>query len=301
MYDMARGNSSKPFSHSENTAYLLAFSEKNLTGFIGLKLEKDLAIISIVATHEDYNDQKLRFKLVRAALLLSVKKDCHRVQVACQEPSIPFFKQLGFHIAKSSLHEHDGLVYSLENPCPEYFLHAQGQQKDPQKRTQTLILNEDAETHNFSEESQYRQLHHSMLIQARKQIWLLMNTATNPILNDEYTSACILRLIKRNPQSEIRLLLANDKTGAGYYNPTINLAQRLSSHIEIRTLNKTGMPFKEMITLVDYSACIYRRSLASQAGFANFYNPLITTRLRNNFEHHWAFSKPSVQLRRLVI
>ena len=101
--------------------------------------------------------------------------------------------------------------------------------------------------------------------------------------------------------SSNRILIVDDKTGVGCYNRTVELAQRLSSFIEIRTLKDTSMQCNEGLTLVDFDSCIYRKNFEDYSGFANYSSRLLAQRLEQKFEHFWQFAKPSQELRRLSI
>ena len=110
---------------------------------------------------------------------------------------------------------------------------------------------------------------------------LISDNITSPLLNDEVIRDSLLRLSKRNAKAEIRILLEDDKKGAGYYNPTIELAQKLTSFIEIRTIAKGAKKPGEMITAVDFNAGIFRKNMTSYTGFAHYNNHLIAQRLRD--------------------
>ena len=162
-----------------------------------------------------------------------------------------------------------------------------------------MRLGQDSTSYHFHSERDYLAMHKTLLSQARKRVWLLCESLSSPILKNEEISQALQRMIRQNPQAEVRILLANDKLGAGYYNPCINLAQRLSSYVEIRTLHNTGVRLKEMITLVDFTASIFRKGPQDASGFGCFYNRILYERMRTNYENHWQFAKPSQQLRRL--
>ena len=71
--------------------------------------------------------------------------------------------------------------------------------------------------------------------------------------------------------------------------------------ITTRTIQKSAKKPNEMITSVDFTAGIFRKDLDNYTGFAHYNNPLIAQRLRDNFDQHWQYAKPSLQLRRLSI
>ena len=200
----------------------------------------------------------------------------------------------------------DKIQFKLENPCPDYFLSVYKKnqierQQTRSKATQPLILSHDKTLYNFHDEAQFLALHRNMLSQAKRRIWLMANAINAPLLNDEQFRQSIIKLAKQNSQAEIRILLEDGKAGAGRFNPLVTLAQRLSSFVEIRSLPSTAHKFTEWVTLVDFSAGIYRKSLDSYSGFATYDSRLIAERLATKFEDQWQFAKPSVEFRRLAI
>lgn len=224
-----------------------------------------------------------------------------QLNVSCEYAQAPFFERIGFSAMENAYRPSD--TQALLHPSLEatlHFLPDETLQKGNLKLG-FMSLNQDSESYYYTEEGHYLGLHQLMLNQARKRVWIMCDTIRNPILDNEQHSQALQRLIRRNPQAEIRFLLTNDKQGAGYFNPCINLAQKLSSYIEIRTLQNSGRVIKEMITLVDYSASIFRKTPSDHSGFACFHNRLLYERMRINFDNHWQFAKPSQELRRLVI
>lgn len=305
-----------PFPSTENTNYLTLSSNETLMGFAVFSTQEDTARIHSVFIKKAYRRKSLGKKLILHLLYKSVQSNCRKVTVTSTKESLDFFTGLGFIISASpSRTRHfetaqpetpSNQDYLLENPCPEYYLSAMKKsliekQKNKSANTSPLIISEDLTNYSFSSEKQYLALHRNMLSQAKRRIWLTSPSINAPVLRDEHFSHSILRLVKSNPQAEIRILLEDDKAGAGRFNPMINLAQRLTSFVEIRTLPPGAAKFKEMITLVDFSAGIYRKSMDSHIGFANYNNPMTAERLRDKFEKYWEFSNPSLETRRLTI
>jgi hypothetical protein len=169
------------------------------------------------------------------------------------------------------------------------------------KTTQPLVLSQDKTLYNFHDEAQFLALHRNMLSQAKRRIWITANAINAPVLNDEQFRQSILQLAKSNPQAEIRILLEDGKANTGRFSPLINLAQRLTSFVEIRTLPSTAHKFSEWVTVVDFSAGIYRKTLESYAGFATYDSKLIAQRLITKFDDQWQFAKPSAEFRRLAM
>ncbi len=280
--------------------YLISAGE-NVVAHASAKLLKQATMLTHFSVANSHN-KELGIKVL-LGLLKKLRKDgCEKLQLACHANHLDFLRQAGFIMVEEPPHHGDKPIYIMENPNLGYFLDTLAQkQLQGQGTGLPLLLGSDIDTYYFHDEKHYLNLHQRMLAQARKRIWIISDTINNPLLLDPSTGTAILRLIKRNPQSEVRLLVANDKQGAGYYNPTIQMAQKLSSYVEVRTLQKTNVRLSEMITLVDFGGNIFRKNLSDYTGFANFNSRLISQRLCDNFEQQWQYARPSVELRRLAI
>ncbi len=295
-----------------NSLVFIPQIEQNIIGYASVTIHQKSAEISSIFIHPNYQGRLYGFKLMLDILDKLTKTGCQKISLNCSKELLNFFQLLGFIIAKEQSmlsSKHSGKFFKLENACPAFFLETL---KDTLKNQdsslaklkenhQLLTLSHDRQHYQYSKQSQFLALHRSMLSQAQKQIWIISDSITTPLLNDETVRNSMLRLAKRNAKAEIRILLEDDKKGAGHYNPTIELAQKLTSFIEIRTIQKGAEKTKEMITAVDFTGGIFRKDLNNYVGFAHYNNHLIAQRLRDKFEHHWQYAKPSLQLRRLSI
>jgi len=294
-------------SEPGRVAHCFTVSNNNqLLGFALLSTLDDIATLHSVFIKKEYRRKSLGKKLGLHLLASAVQFKCHKVTLECEKSQLSFFKSIGFVVIKEPCAKVQTTHFKLENPCPAYFLSAYKQtqienQQKKSKTSQPLVLSKDKTIYNYHDEAQFLALHRNMLSQANRRIWIMANAINAPLLRDEHFSQSILKLAKNNPQAQIRILLEEDKTGSGRFNPLINLAQRLTSFVEIRTLPSTAGKFQEWVTLVDFSAGIYRKTMATYTGFACYDNHLIARRLITKYEDHWQFAKESIEFRRLAI
>ncbi len=192
--------------------------------------------------------------------------------------------------------------YELINPCLGHYMQSRpSAAANPDAAASHMRIGQDMSTHRFHNEADWLALHRSMLLQARRRIWLMAHTINSPLLLQTETAQAVVQLIKRNPQAEIRLLIEDDRQSAGYYNPTIQALQKLSSYCEIRTLHKTGQRLKDLFTLVDFDASIQRTSTSDYHGQAYYHSRLLSNRLSQNYDQVWQYARPSLELRRLAL
>lgn len=295
-----------------NSMIFTALLEDKLIGYASVTVDPKSAKVTSLYIEENKRGQLFAFKLMLDILDKLSKTGCEKIRLDCSKAQVTLFKALGFSITKElrRLGKHqDKKYFELENPCPAFFLSTLKHTLKTRAinletfRKNYLLLGLAQDTHHYqyTTQQEFLAFHRNMLSQAQKQIWLISDTITSPLLNDEIVRDSLLRLAKRNAQANIKILLEDDKKGAGHYNPTIELAQKLTSFIEIRTIQKSAKKPNEMITSVDFTAGIFRKDLDNYTGFAHYNNPLIAQRLRDNFDQHWQYAKPSLQLRRLSI
>jgi len=291
----------------ERAAHCFTVSNnKGILGFALLSTLNDIATLHSVLIKKEYRRKSLGKKLTLHLLAKTIQFGCTKVELESKKSQLHFFISLGFIVIKEPCPKAKTMHFKLENPCPAYFLSVYKQtqienQQKKSKNTQPLVLSQDKTIYNFHEETQFLALHRNMLSQAKRRIWIMANSISAPVLNDEQFRQSILQLAKINPQAEIRILLEDGKANPGRFSPLINLAQRLTSFVEIRTLPSNANKFSEWVTLVDFSGGIYRKTLESFSGFATYDSHLIAQRLITKFDDQWQFAKPSVEFRRLSI
>jgi len=295
-----------------NSLLFIPYVEGKLIGYASATINQKSAELSSIFIERAQQGQLYGFQLMLNILGTLAKSGCQDVSLNCSEEMLKFFQRLGFIINKEQRvisEKGPGKFFELENPCPEFFIKTLKKTLKSQaitlseftKQHSFLKLNQDSQHYTYRNQTQFLDFHKTMLAQAQRQIWLISDTIQSPVLSDPKIRDCILRLAKRNAKAEIRILLEDDKKGAGYYNPTIDLAQKLTSFVEIRSIPPGAKKPNEMITAVDFCAGILRKDLNNYAGFAHYNNNLIAQRLRDKYEQYWQYAKPSMQLRRLSI
>lgn len=298
----------------DNTLILIARQGIEIVGFAEVSFIQGDALIRRLVVHTQHQNQGIGELLLFRLAEKAIARESRRISVICGDTNKGFFVRNGFVTLEKILPENSSHFLSkLENPAPKILFASSMTRKAKLIKSETRtpkilplpqtkkILGKDTDTYYFHSEDQYVELHRSMLSQARRKVWILTHSLSCKVLADPTTSESLLNLIKANPQAEIRILLDNDRSGAGYYNPTINLAQRLPSHIEIRTTPVSSIKLREAFSIIDNTSAIHRKTLSDYNGLANFHSRLLYERLHNEFLQHWQFARPSIHLRRLAI
>jgi N-acetylglutamate synthase-like GNAT family acetyltransferase len=295
-----------------NSLVFIPLLKKKIIGYASVTIHQKSAHISSIFIHPEFRGNLVGFKVILDILDKLSKTDCQKISLNCPENLLQFFQSLGFFANRELINNDrnsNKKHFELENPCPAFFLETLKDTlkinslslKKLKSSHKLLNLSHDNRHYQYTTQNQFLALHRNMLAQAQRQIWIISDNITTPLLNDDVVRDSLLHLAKRNAKAEIKILLEDDKKGAGDYNPTIELAQKLTSFVEIRTIQNGAKKPNEMITTVDFNAGIYRKNLNNYTGFAHYNNHLVAQRLRDKFEQYWQFAKPSLQLRRLSI
>lgn len=276
---------------------------KNLIGYVVVKHNnQSSAHIHKIFIHPKCRRRSYGGELLLQAMKVAAQQDYDELYVECDKEYIPFFSTQGYITVREPLAHRNDNLYFMEMPCLRHYIKVRSEEphmaNDGRK---ALFISQDSHHYKYNNQAQFIDFHRSMLAQAQRQISILSDTIVHPLFKEEYLRQCLLNLSKRNAQAKVRILLLNDRVGAGYHNPLIDLAQKLTSYIELRVLTRGASRPNEMITTVDFEAGIYRKDLDSYNGFANYSNQLIAQRLRDSFDQYWERSTPSANMRRLSI
>lgn len=275
-------------------------TDRNVIGYVVVKHNnQSSAHIHKIFIHVQCRRKGYGQQLLLQAMKAAAAFNYDELYVECEKEFLPFFSTQGYITVREP---HRDNLYNMEMPNLRHYIKVRSEEPhilDGGRKA--LLVSQDKHHYKYNSQEQFIDFHRSMIAQAQRQISILSDTITQPLFKEEYIRQCFLNLSKRNSQARIRILLLDDRTGAGYHNPLIDLAQKLTSYIELRVLARGASRPHEMITTVDFEAGIYRKSLDSYNGFVNYSNPLIAQRLRDSFDQYWERSTPSANMRRLSI
>lgn len=288
-------------AHTVEKGFLMTLETKgSVIGYVIIKHnDQSSALIHQLFVHPACRQKAFGRKLLLRAMKAAAKSAYDELYLECIKEAIPFFSHHGFIVVREPLERSHEPLYQMEMPCLRHYLQVRSEEHEPGETA--LLLSKDNHLYKYHSQEQFMAFHRSMMSQAQRQISILSDKITHPLFKDPYIRRCLLNLSKRNAQARIRIMLEDDRSGAGYHNPIIDLAQKLTSFIELRVIPRGALKPGEMITTVDFDGGIYRKNLDSYNGFVNYSNHLIAQRLRDNFDKHWEYAKPSANMRRLSI
>lgn len=124
----------------------------------------------------------------------------------------------------------------------------------------------------------------------------------DPIVYDNaYFIDAVQRLATSGPRAKVQIIVVSPRKVIDHGHRLIELARRLSSHIEIRKINSDLKELKSAYLIGDECAVIYRKESTRYEGFVNFDDRGFCRRQLMEFKDSWEKSDQDINLRRLHI
>ncbi|SFM34951.1 hypothetical protein SAMN05421721_103141 [Ectothiorhodospira mobilis] len=142
----------------------------------------------------------------------------------------------------------------------------------------------------------------AMAAQARRSLQLV-SRHLDPDLYDqgELVAECS-RLARRSRYSEIRILIQDPEPLRGRTHGLIELAQRLSSRIQVMRMSEADRKTRvDAFLIADGVGCIHQPRGDRHQGTANFHAPRRSKLLMAEFQTLWDAAEPDPHLRRLYL
>lgn len=121
------------------------------------------------------------------------------------------------------------------------------------------------------------------------------------VLNDEDFAKNLLRMIKNYKQMQIKILVRDSTKAVKGSHVLLRLAQKLSSHIEVRGIPDIFSVEKGSFMVVDRVGFYYRPNAREFNGSVNFNSPGRAVKLVDFFSDVWEKSTPDPHFRKFHI
>ena len=118
--------------------------------------------------------------------------------------------------------------------------------------------------------------------------------------NAQFTDAVRALAIKTR-DLYVRILVIDPDFVIKHGHRLIELARRLTSHIEIRKVHEDYCNNPEAYLVVDKRGLLHRKLASRFEGVVNFNNPITATELHHQFTEMWERSKQYMDFKRLYI
>jgi len=118
--------------------------------------------------------------------------------------------------------------------------------------------------------------------------------------NAEFADA-VRALAVKTRDMHVRILVIDPDFIIKHGHRLIELARRLTSHMEIRKLHEDYCNNPEAYLVVDSRGLLHRKLASRYEAVVNFNNPITATELHNQFTEMWERSKQYMDFKRLYI
>lgn len=163
------------------------------------------------------------------------------------------------------------------------------------------LLGVNAEVEELKDLTSIRQVSLQLASQARKHLSIFTPDLEPALYDQQAFLDTLTRLAISSARAQIRVLLLDHDTAVTQGHRLIELARRLTSHIEIRC---PGEDFKDEgmnFLLADGLGYVYREPGRPHQARACFNQPRETQRLQGYFDAIWETGVPDSELRRLYL
>lgn len=138
-----------------------------------------------------------------------------------------------------------------------------------------------------------------MAQQAKYQICILGCTIDHALFDNPEFVDCVSTLARRQPRSEIRILVHDTRINVQNDHRLIRLAQQLTSSIHIHNTAKQHRDIQRTQLLVDDFGYLTCPRATQYDGYACLYDRLEVRQLQQTFNELWQQSSPDITVRRL--
>lgn len=118
--------------------------------------------------------------------------------------------------------------------------------------------------------------------------------------NSEFADA-VRSLAIKTRELHVRILVIDPDYIIKHGHRLIELARRLTSHMEIRKVHEDYCNIPEAYLVVDRRGLLHRKLASRYEAIVNFNNPMMATELHNQFTEIWDRSKQYMDFKRLYI
>lgn len=109
------------------------------------------------------------------------------------------------------------------------------------------------------------------------------------------------KVARDSRNSRIHILVQSSTFASKNGHVLIRLAQKMPSHVQIRSTHKDYRHFSHSYTLADETTVMFRKSPESYIGTINFNDPIHARERHEKFDEIWGMSEPDTSVRQLSL
>ena len=140
-----------------------------------------------------------------------------------------------------------------------------------------------------------------LLQQSQNSIDIFSHLLDHRIFDQGAVLDAIRNLVVGSTRASVRILVSEPQFMISHGHRIIELARRLSSHIEIRKTHQHYAHTRHMFVIADQRGYVYKESDERYEGLVNFNDPAKCREWRTTFNEAWEHSQAISDFRRLHI
>lgn len=172
---------------------------------------------------------------------------------------------------------------------------------EPELEFESLALGEDREPVGVETSAQVKEASVALVSQSRRAIEIV-SRHLDPAVYDtvEFVQAA-RRFVLDSRRARVHIIVMDSRPILTTGHRLVDLAQQLSSFVEIRKPNEKHSGYNCAFLLADRTGSIYRQLADRFDGVVNFGDRRAASELGETFERMWTHAEPDSNLRRLRI
>lgn len=166
---------------------------------------------------------------------------------------------------------------------------------------ETLKLGEDSETYNVESSQEVLRASVSMVAQTRRSLDIVSRHLEPQVYDTVDFAAGLQRLVLGSRQARVRIIIMDSTPVVGRGHRLIDLAQRLTSYIELRNPSRDHKKYNSAFLVADRIGSIHQALADRFEGVVSFNDLRAAQNLSEQFEEMWPSATPDPNFRRLSL
>lgn len=233
---------------------------------------------------KEYRLQGIATQMLKRFIQTAEQKHIKTLTLHAQISAIPFYQKSGFGI------------------CSDIFLDAGIEHKTMQLELTPTALDNSKFTIELDGKAQCRETVARLISQATKNVAIFTQTLEYSLYHQSVICDALKTLVLKNKKARVRIICKESRAATQHGHCFIDLAQKLSSFIEIRKPNtKEINQFQQSWLIIDDIAYCHIKNLERFKGSASNNEKRITKESLDFFNHAWDNSEIDQNTRRLSL
>ena len=164
-----------------------------------------------------------------------------------------------------------------------------------------LRLGDDSEVYEVDTSSEVLRASVSMIAQTRRTVEIVSRHLDPQIYDNADFASGLRRFVLGSRRASVRIIIMDSTPLVARGHRLVDLAQRLSTYIEIRKPGPDHARYNSAFLIADRTGSVHRDLADRFDGVVSFNDPRAAKRLGEQFEEMWGTAMPDPNFRRLSL